>query len=537
MSQGNFHAKRVAAVTRQLAKQGIVNPRQVILDATTAQLYEEIVRRGEAQIVHGGPVAVLTGIYTGRSANDKFVVKDGSSQKHVAWGKVNRPYEGDYARLKQRMMAFLQGRDLFVQDCRVGADPAHQRKVRILTMWAWQSLFARNMFIHPRGFDNDKVDLPNYTVIAAPGFKADPSIDSTRSEAFIVLNLKEREVLIGGTGYGGEIKKSIFTVMNYLLPLEGVLPMHCSANIGEKGDTAIFFGLSGTGKTTLSTDSRRKMIGDDEHGWSDRGVFNFEGGCYAKVIRLSPSAEPEIWANTRKFGTVMENVVMDPVSRRVDLDSEAITENTRACYPLSSLDNVQEDGLGNHPEHVIMLTADAFGILPPVSRLTPEQAMFHFLSGYTAKLAGTERGVKDPQATFSTCFGAPFMVHDPVVYGEMLRDKLAKTHAKCWLVNTGWTGGAYGEGYRMPILETRAIINGILSGALDKAETRLDGVFGLHVPKAVADVDPVRLDPRKTWKNVKAFDEKAKHLAGQFADNFAQYAPRVAEEVRACAGR
>ncbi|MBF0127644.1 MAG: phosphoenolpyruvate carboxykinase (ATP), partial [Magnetococcales bacterium] len=421
--------------------------------------------------------------------------------------------------LRTRIFAYLQDRELFIQECRTGADPKYQRRIRMVSTQAWQSLFARNLFIHPRN-PAEGVEWPDFTLINAGGFQAVPEVDGTRSEAFILLHLGRREALIGGTGYAGENKKVVFSLMNYLLPLQGVLPMHCSANLGERDDVALFFGLSGTGKTTLSTDPRRRMIGDDEHGWSDTGVFNLEGGCYAKVIRLHPQAEPDIWNCTRTFGTVLENVILDPVSRRVDLEDPTLTENTRAAYPLTTLPKIQFSGQAGHPEHVILLTADAFGVMPPVARLTVEQTMYHFLSGYTAKLAGTERGVTEPKATFSACFGEPFMVLDPVVYANLLGRKLMEGHARCWLVNTGWTGGAYGEGYRMPIQETRAIIDRILSNEMNDSETRIDPVFGFHVPLHVNNVDPMRLNPRQTWKDAALYDRKAAHLADLFRSNF-----------------
>lgn len=532
MTTNSKHQQERTEIVRQaLAKQGLVNTGPIHLDYSASELIEHVIRRGEGRLAFGGSLVVETGVYTGRSANDKFIVEEPSSQDKVAWGKINVPIsEEKYDKIRQKLLSFLQGRELFVQECRVGADPKHQRKVRVVNLWAWQSMFARSLFIHPRTF-NAPINEPDYTVLSMPGFQADPQVDGTRSEAFILLHPGRREILIGGTGYAGEIKKSIFSVMNYLMPQEQVLPMHCSANVGMNGDVAIFFGLSGTGKTTLSTDPGRRMIGDDEHGWSDRGIFNFEGGCYAKVVNLSPHAEPEIWACTRKFGTVLENVILDPASRRVDLDDKTFTENTRAAYPLTSLPNIQPNGQGGHPNHVIMLTADAFGVLPPVSRLTPDQAMYHFLSGYTAKLAGTERGLTAPQATFSACFGEPFMVLDPVIYAQMLGEKLAKTGAQCWLVNTGWTGGPHGEGERMPIRETRAIIDRILANDLNETPTRTDEVFGLEVPIDIPRVNKDRLNPRETWKDPSSYDVKASFLADRFIENFKKFADRVSQSV------
>ena len=538
MSATSIREQRSETMRQALAGQGLANLGSIHLDYSASELMENIIRRKEGRMAFGGALVVETGIYTGRSADDKFFVVESSSQDQVAWGESgkggNQPFQlENYERLRLRILAFLQEREVFIQECRSGADPTHQRRVRVIAQWAWQALFARSLFIHTRTF-NSAVQEPDYTIIAVPGFKAHPEIDGTRSEAFIIIHPGRREILIGGTGYAGEIKKSIFTVMNYLMPQENVLPMHCSANIGVNSDVAIFFGLSGTGKTTLSTDPRRRMIGDDEHGWSEKGVFNFEGGCYAKVINLSPHAEPEIWACTCRFGTVLENVVMDPVSRRVDLYDHLFTENTRAAYPLTSLPNVQPNSQGGHPAHVIMLAADAFGVLPPVAKLTNDQAMYHFLSGYTAKLAGTERGLTTPQATFSACFGEPFMVLDPVVYAAMLGEKLAKTKAQCWLINTGWSGGPYGEGERMPIGETRAIIDRILGNDLNDAATQQDTMFGLQVPEHIPGVEKIRLTPRATWKDPLAYDAKSQFLAERFAENFKKFSGRVPEEVRLC---
>ncbi|MBF0161361.1 MAG: phosphoenolpyruvate carboxykinase (ATP) [Magnetococcales bacterium] len=526
--------ERAETIRQALLERGLANVGNIHLDYSASELMEHIIRRGEGRLAVGGALVVATGLYTGRAAQDKFIVEEPSSQAQVAWGRINRPFtQENYERLRRRVLAFLQERDLYIQECRAGADPDHQLRIRVICQWAWQALFARSLFIHPRTF-NTLIQEPDYTLIAVPGFRASPEIDGTRSEAFIIIHPGRREILIGGTGYAGEIKKSVFTVMNYLMPQAGVLPMHCSANVGPNNDCAIFFGLSGTGKTTLSTDPRRRMIGDDEHGWSRNGVFNFEGGCYAKVINLSPHAEPEIWSCTRRFGTVLENVVMEPVSRRVDLYDSQFTENTRAAYPLTSLSNIQPNSMGEHPRHVILLAADAFGILPPVAQLTTEQAMYHFLSGYTAKLAGTELGLTTPQATFSACFGEPFMVLDPVYYANMLGERLTQTRARCWLVNTGWSGGPYGEGERMPISETRAIIDRILSDDLNKVKTRTDPVFGLQVPKNIAGVEKSRLNPRETWKDPLAYDEKAQVLATLFKENFKKFADRLPTTVREC---
>ncbi|GAB0058639.1 Phosphoenolpyruvate carboxykinase (ATP) [Candidatus Magnetaquicoccaceae bacterium FCR-1] len=524
--------QRIDAVRAQLRDQGFEHTGSMHVDLPTAILYECAIHRNEGHIAQGGALVVETGQYTGRSANDKFIVDEPSSRDRVAWGAVNRPFpEERYNALRARVMAHLKDRELFVQDCRVGADARYQRRVRVITTSAWQSLFARNLFIHPE-LPKELVALPDFTLINAGGFQADPQVDGTHSEAFILLHLGRREALIGGTAYAGENKKVVFSLMNYLLPLQGVLSMHCSANVGEQDDVAIFFGLSGTGKTTLSTDPRRRMIGDDEHGWSEHGVFNLEGGCYAKVIRLHPQAEPDIWECTRKFGTVLENVVLDPTSRRADLDDDSLTENTRAAYPLASLPKIQISGKAKQPAHVILLTADAFGIMPPVARLTVEQAMYHFLSGYTAKLAGTERGITEPKATFSACFGEPFMVLDPVFYADLLGKKLIETQAKCWLINTGWTGGPYGEGFRMPIQETRAIIDRIFDGDLDLAKTRVDPVFGFEVPMEVLHVDTRHLNPRSTWKDPERYDRQARELADRFVANFSEkFAERVSSRI------
>ena len=513
--------------TYGIEEHGIAHAAKAHWNLTPAALYEHAVRRGEGTIAGEGPLVVSTGKYTGRSPNDKFVVKEPSSQGNVWWGTVNRPVEQEqFDRLQQRVLAYLQGKELFVQDCFAGADPVHRKPIRIISEYAWHSLFVRNMFIRP---DYSKVSqhVPEYTVIAAPNFQAIPAVDGTRSEAFIYLHFGKKLVLIGGTCYAGEMKKSIFTIMNYCLPLDGVFSMHCSANVGRDGDVALFFGLSGTGKTTLSTDAARKLIGDDEHGWSDRGVFNFEGGCYAKVIKLSASAEPEIYQTTRRFGTVLENVTIDPVTRKLDLNDESRTENTRGCYPLDQIENSEPSGMAGHPQNVIMLTADAFGVMPPVSKLTPEQAMYHFLSGYTAKLAGTERGVKEPQATFSTCFGAPFMVLQPSVYANLLKEKLNKHKAQCWLVNTGWGGGAFGVGKRISIAHTRAIINAILSGKLKNIPTKPDAIFGLHIPEACDGVPSEILTPRNTWANGSDYDAKARDLQARFEKNFENFSTKV----------
>lgn len=515
---------------------GIEQVRTAHWNLPTPTLYEEAVSRGEAQIVKGGPLAAMTGIHTGRSPNDKFFAREASSEKDIWWGNVNRPIDAEsFEVIEKRMMAHLKGKDVFIQDCFAGADPTYRLPIRVVSEYAWHSLFARNLFITPSL--NELVSHePQFTIVQAPSFAADPDKDGVNSETCILINFAKRLVLIGGTSYAGECKKSVFTILNYLLPGRGVLPMHCSVNTGERGDSAIFFGLSGTGKTTLSADPDRTLIGDDEHGWSDTGLFNFEGGCYAKVIRLSEKAEPEIYATTRMFGTVLENVAIDPETRDCDLDDAQFTENTRAAYPLSFIPNASVEGISGHPENVIMLTADAFGVLPPIARLSPAQAMYHFLSGYTAKVAGTEKGLgNEPQATFSTCFGAPFMPRHPSVYAEMLRDRIENSGARCWLVNTGWTGGAFGVGERMKISHTRALLRAALNGSLDKVVLRQDPAFGLDVPESCPGVPNHVLSPRGTWDNKSAYDDQAKNLLGRFHDNFTQFESHVDAEVKAAA--
>ena len=498
-------------------------------------LYEEAVRRGEGQIAAQGPLVCRTGHHTGRSPNDKFIVRDPEAEKNVAWGAVNRAMsEAQFDLLHHELIASLDSKDLLVQDCHAGADPQFRLPIRVITECAWHSLFARNLFIVD---GRQEGHAPEFTIIDAPGFHADPARHGTNSDVVIALNFAKRLVLIGGTSYAGEIKKSVFTILNYVLPLRGVLSMHCSANIGTAGDVALFFGLSGTGKTTLSSDPERRLIGDDEHGWSDRGVFNFEGGCYAKTIRLSAEAEPQIYATTRRFGTVLENVVIDPVTRELDLDDDRFTENTRAAYPISFIDNAEPSGQGGHPTNIIMLTADAFGVLPPISRLTSEGAMFHFLSGYTAKVAGTEKGVTEPRATFSTCFGAPFLPLAPGRYASMLGERIARHRARVWLVNTGWTGGPYGRGTRMKIAFTRAMIRAALTGVLDTVPCEPDPVFNVGVPSSCPGVPDDVLQPRRTWTDGADYDRQAAKLARMFADNFKTFEGEVSPEVRAAGPR
>jgi len=505
-----------------LVNHGLVNLRRVYWNLSTAALYEEVIFRSEGRVVHNGPVLVDTGKHTARSAADKFVVREPSTEEHVWWGTYNRPFTSEnFSTLLTRLQGYLQGRDVFVQDCYGGADPDYSLPIRIITQKAWHSLFARTLFVKIRNQDQLKKHVPEFTVIAVPGFHASPMVDGTRTDTFIILNFRERIAIIGGTDYAGEIKKTIFTVLNFLLPLQGVLSMHCSANVGPDGDVAIFFGLSGTGKTTLSADPKRHLIGDDEHGWSDNGIFNFEGGCYAKVIRLSQDAEPQIYSTTRRFGTVLENVVFDPTTRLIDLNDDSITENTRAAYPLEFIENHHPDKRSGHPKNVIFLTCDASGVMPPIARLSPDQAIYHFISGYTSKIAGTEVGLGiEPQITFSTCFGGPFMVHQPYAYAELLKQKIVKHQANVWLVNTGWTGGPFGVGKRISIHHTRALLSAALNGKLQKVEYQKDPVFGFDVPKKCDGVPSDILDPANTWPSREEYYKKYDALAARFIDNF-----------------
>jgi phosphoenolpyruvate carboxykinase (ATP) len=513
---------------------GIYNAGGIYRNLSTAQLYEEIIRRGEARMAEGGAVAVRTGKHTGRSPNDKYIVREPTSEGRVAWGKVNRPLsEANFEILRNRLLAYLQRRDLFVQDCFVGADSRYRLPLRVITDTAWQSLFAHSLFIRPTA-DQLQGFAPGFTIIAAPGFRAVPQIDGTDSDTAIVIHFGQRLVLIACSAYGGEIKKSVFTLMNYLLPLQGVLSMHCSANVGKGGHSALLFGLSGTGKTSLSADPQRPLIGDDEHGWTDQGIFNFESGCYAKIIKLSPEAEPQIFGAIHRFGALLENVVMDDETRELQLDDGSITENTRAAYPLTYIQNAMPTGLAGHPRDIIMLTADAFGVMPPIARLTPQQAMYHFLSGYTAKVAGTERGLgKEPQATFSTCFGAPFMVLHPTAYAKLLGERIAQHSVRCWLVNTGWNGGPFGVGERIKIAYTRKMVQAALDGDLDAVPTRRDPVFGIEAPIACEGVPSEILQPRQTWQDPDAYDRQAAELANKFAASFETFAEFVSPEVRA----
>jgi len=504
----------------------------------TAPLVEHAVRRGEGRLAKDGPLVVATGKHTGRSAKDKFIVRDAETESTVWWGDTNRGMTPEhFAALKADFLAHLGTKDtLFAQDLYGGSQPEHRVNVRVVNEFAWHSLFIRTLLVRPEA-DALSGFQPEYTIIDLPSFRADPAKHGTRSETVIAVNLTEKLILIGGTAYAGEMKKSVFGLLNYLLPVDGIMPMHCSANIGPNGDTAVFFGLSGTGKTTLSADASRTLIGDDEHGWSDTAVFNFEGGCYAKMINLSPEAEPEIFATTRRFGTVLENVVMDAESRELDFNDNSLAENSRGSYPLEFIPNTSADNLGPVPKNIIFLTADAYGVLPPIAKLTPDQAMFHFLSGYTARVAGTEIGVTEPTATFSTCFGAPFMPRHPSVYGNLLKERIAKGGVDCWLVNTGWSGGkATMPGIkRMPIKVTRALLNAALDGSLKDAEFRQDPNFGFMVPVAAGDIDPNMLDPRAAWENKAEYDATAGKLVDEFVANFAQFADHVDEGVRQAA--
>ena len=514
---------------------GIVNPGTVYWNLPTAMLYEQILRRREGMLAHLGPIVVHTGDHTGRSPNDKFIVQEPTSENEIWWGKINRPISQEYFdRLYRKMMAYIQNRDIFVFDGYAGADPNYRMPVRVIHEYAWHNLFSRNMFI--RELDPQKLahHVPQFTVIDMPRFKADPATDGTNSQTFILVDFGKKLVIIGGSEYGGEIKKSVFSAMNYFLPKRGVMPMHCSANYGtDPDDVALFFGLSGTGKTTLSQEASRTLIGDDEHGWTDDGVFNFEGGCYAKVIRLDPEGEPEIYATTRRFGTILENVVMDSDSRHLDLNDDTFTENTRSSYPISHIPNATRSGLGGQPKNVFFLTADAFGVLPPISKLTPEQAMYHFLSGYTAKVAGTERGVVDPTATFSACFGAPFMPLHPGAYARLLGERIAEQKPNVWLINTGWTGGPFGVGKRMKLSLTRRMVSAALNGELDDVETFEEPFFGLRIPVAIEGVPDNVLNPRDSWTDKDAYDAQAQKLVGMFAANFKQFEDGVSEEIAA----
>jgi phosphoenolpyruvate carboxykinase (ATP) len=521
-----------------LQDQGFQAPKTQYWNLLPAQLAEHALARGEGILAQNGPLVVKTGKHTGRSASDKFTVRDAQTENSIWWGKTNVAMSPEhFAALKQDFLAHLaQKTDIYVQDLYGGSQKEHRVNVRVITELAWHSMFIRTMLVRPErtalaGF------MPEYTIIDLPSFAADPARHGCRSQTVIAVNFSEKLILIGGTAYAGEMKKSVFSILNYLLPEQGVMPMHCSANIGPEGRSAIFFGLSGTGKTTLSADANRTLIGDDEHGWSDTAVFNFEGGCYAKMIRLSEQAEPEIYATTKRFGTILENVVIDPETRVLDFNDASLAENSRGAYPIDFIPNASAHNLGPVPSTLIMLTADAYGVLPPIARLTPEQAMYHFLSGYTARVAGTEIGVMEPSATFSTCFGAPFMPRHPSVYGNLLKERIAKGGVTCWLVNTGWTGGAYGVGHRMPIKVTRTLLNAALDGSLAQTAFRKDPHFGFDVPIAVAGIDSQLLDPRSTWPDTGDYDRTAHNLVAQFIKNFEQFEAYVDEEVRQAAPR
>jgi phosphoenolpyruvate carboxykinase (ATP) len=515
-----------------LENHGLQNLNMQYWTLTTPALVERIVSRREGVIAHEGAVVVRTGIHTGRAANDKFIVQDSTTAGTINWNKINRPIDPEhFERLHLRMSAYFQGRDVFVQDTTAVADPRYRLPIRVITENAWHSLFARNLFIRCRP-DDLAGHQPGFTILQAPDFRAIPEIDGTNSDVFIIINFSQRLVLIGGTSYGGEIKKSIFTILNYLLPEQGVLPMHCSANVGPGGDVALFFGLSGTGKTTLASDTDRVLIGDDEHGWGDEGIFNFEGGCYAKVIRLQKDLEPLIWEATHHFGTILENVNINAETRRIDFDDASYTENTRAAYPIGFLPSIVPSGRGGHPNKVFFLTADASGILPPIARLSEEQALYYFLSGYTSKLAGTEKGLgKEPQATFSTCFGAPFMPLHPSVYANLLGEKIRQHGSEVWLVNTGWTGGPFGVGERMPLPFTRAMVRAIYNGDLEGVPLQRSQYFNLGIPSHVPDVPDNLLDPSCNWADCDEFDRQARALATRFKDNFVQFEGTVSPEV------
>ncbi len=518
-----------------LENHGLTNLYAVYWNLPESALYEEIVFRNEGKVVHEGPVVVHTGKHTARAAQDKFVVRESSTEDKIWWGVYNRPFSREkFNSAMQRVQAYCQDEELFVQDCYAGADPDYRLKVRIITEKAWHSLFARNMFLPVGDQAELKRFIPDFTVMGLDGFKVDPKIDGTRTETAIILNFDQRVALICNSLYGGEIKKSVFTVLNFLLTFEDVLPMHCSANVGNTGDVALFFGLSGTGKTTLSADPKRRLIGDDEHGWSAKGVFNFEGGCYAKVIRLSAEHEPQIYAATRRFGTILENVVYDPVSRRIDLENDIITENTRASYPIGFIPNgVSEGYVRTHPKNIIFLTCDASGVMPPIARLTPEQAQYHFISGYTSKIAGTEIGLGiEPEITFSACFGAPFMVRHPFEYARMLKDRMLRHGARCWLVNTGWVGGRFGVGKRISIRHTRNLLDAALTGQLDGVKYRKDKLFGFEVPTSCPDVPEDVLEPSGSWGNKDEYWKKYDALVARFVENFKLFEDGCSREVR-----
>lgn len=509
--------------TYGLDKAGIKTSKTVYWNLSTPALYQEALKRNEANVVYGGPLCVSTGKHTGRSPNDRYFVETKDIDGKLFYNKSNKGIKEKYFnQIFAKVQKYVANKDLFVRDAYVGSSEASRLKVRAITECAWTNMFVKNMFIEPEQKDLKKF-VPQFTLICLPKMKVNPKTDGTVSETAILINIKKKLILVIGTEYGGENKKALFTVMNFLLPQKGIMTMHCSANVGKKNDSAIFFGLSGTGKTTLSADITRGLIGDDEHGWDEDGVFNFEGGCYAKVIRLNEEAEPQIYSTTRRFGTVLENVVFDPETGKLNLDDDTLTENTRACYPLNFIDNAVESKRATHPKNIIFLTCDAFGVMPPISKLSPDQALYHFISGYTAKVAGTEKGVKEPTSTFSTCFGGPFMPLHPSVYAELLKKKIQKHKVNCWLVNTGWIGGPYGVGSRISIKYTRALLNAALDGKLAKAKFVTDPVFGFQIPTACAGVPANILNPQKTWKDKKAYMEKYMALAKSFVENFKKY--------------
>lgn len=520
-----------SAKTRELGIPGFEGLSNFHWNWSPAKFYEAAIAKGEGKIAKGGPLVVKTGKHTGRSAQDKFVVRDEETENTVWWDENKSITPAQFANLREDFAAHMKGMELYAQDTFGGADLDHRVPVQIVTEFSWHGLFVHHLLRMPKGEDKTNFK-PEFTIINLPSFRADPARHGCETETIIAVNMKERLVLIAGTSYAGETKKSVFSILNYLLPAKRIMPMHCSVNVNDDDNAAIFFGLSGTGKTTLSANPDRTLVGDDEHGWSENGLFNFEGGCYAKMINLSEEAEPEIYATTRQWGTVLENVVMDEETRELDFDDASLAENSRGAYGLSAIPNSSKTGRCGHPSNIIMLTADAFGVLPPIARLSPSQAMYHFLSGYTAKVAGTEKGVTEPTATFSACFGAPFMPRHPVVYGELLRDLIAEHNVTCWLVNTGWTAGPYGTGHRMPIKATRTMLNAALDGSLNAAEFRTDKSFGFEVPTAVPGIDAGLFTPRSTWADGNAYDAQARKLIDMFINNFSKFESRVPEDVR-----
>jgi phosphoenolpyruvate carboxykinase (ATP) len=530
----NVNAKNFYSSKFGLENHGLSNLGNIYWNLPVANLVEEAIKRNEGRLTPGGALVVSTGKHTARSADDKFIIRESTSESHVWWENNKSLTEDNFKTIHQRISAHLQGRDVFVLDAYVGADKDYRIPIRIITDTAWQSLFVNNMFINPTSKEEFENHVPEFTLIAAPGFQANPEIDGTRTETVIALNLKEKLAIIGGTNYAGETKKTFFTVMNYFKPLQKVMSMHCSANVGPDGDVALFFGLSGTGKTTLSADPKRKLIGDDEHGWSDKGVFNYEGGCYAKVIRLSKDSEPEIYETTKSYGTVLENVVFDELTGLIDLDDDSQTENTRASYKLERIPNsLPEKKVDSHPKNIIFLTCDASGVLPAIAKLSQEQAQYHFISGYTSKIAGTEKGIgKEPKSAFSACFGAPFMVHHPFVYAELLKERVSQSGANVWLVNTGWVGGKYGVGHRISIKHTRNVLNAALEGKLDNVEFKKDDIFGFEIPTSCPEVPSEVLDPSNAWADRAEYNQTRKELAERYINNFKKYEQGVSDAVK-----